>query len=269
MREKNKGVLTIEACLSFTCFAMIMFTILFLMRIVYTYEVIQHSITQTAKELSTYSYLYKATGADEINKTIYENTKAGVENYDEKVGKITESYTSLMNFEGEVSQLSGSVENQNLGEIQKQFQETNESYEDLESKYPDSIQAIKDIVSDPKKSLKSIVDVLAEGANNNGKTFVGGKIVQYMSAKYISSPDGSIESANNKLTRLRVIGGVNGLDFSQSKFFPDGSEDIDIVVCYTIDPIMPIDVLSKINLVNRVKVRAWNGSDGSDSNTDN
>lgn len=258
--KKSQGVLTIEACISFTCFAMIMFTILFIIKIVYTYGIIQHSITQTAKELATYSYVSKAAGLLEINGTINDSTSAGIDNFNKKSEAIVNSYDSLVNFKDTISELGESAGNKDMEVLKNNFNKTEESYEELKTNYPESVSAIKSIASDPKKALKSVASVFVKGTAEKTKTFVGGELVRYMSAKYISSPDNSIENANKKLTDLRVIGGLEGLDFSSSKFFTDDSNDIDIIVCYTIKPIMPIDIIPEIHLVNRVKVRAWTGS---------
>lgn len=61
--KNNKGVLTVEATISYTIFMMVILTILFLMRIVYAYGLMQHADQSTAKELSTYTYLYQVSGA--------------------------------------------------------------------------------------------------------------------------------------------------------------------------------------------------------------
>lgn len=259
--KKSQGVLTIEACISFTCFAMIMFTILFIIKIVYTYGIIQHSITQTAKELASYGYLYKVSGISDIDKAVDNSTSAGIDNFNQKTGVIVNAYDALVSFGENVSDLDESIESKDLEGIQTKIGETADSYEDLKASYPESVSAIKSIVSDPKKTLKSVACVFVKGTAEKTKTFIGGELVRYMSAKYISSPNNSIENASNKLNDLRVIGGLEGLDFSASKFFANGSDDIDIIVCYTIKPIMPINIMPEIHLVNRVSVRAWTGSE--------
>ena len=62
-----------------------------------------------------------------------------------------------------------------------------------------------------------------------------------------------------KLQDLQVIGGLNGLSFAGSKFFEDG-QTIDIVVCYTLDPILPIDLMPEMNLMNRATIKGMSGS---------
>ena len=49
------------------------------------------------------------------------------------------------------------------------------------------------------------------------------------------------------------------MNFSASIFFEDG-QTIDLVVCYTLDPILPIDLMPELNLMNRATIRGMNGS---------
>ena len=46
---------------------------------------------------------------------------------------------------------------------------------------------------------------------------------------------------------------------TSSSFFEDG-KTIDIVVCYTLDPILPIDLMPKMNLMNRATIQGMSGS---------
>jgi hypothetical protein len=62
------------------------------------------------------------------------------------------------------------------------------------------------------------------------------------------------------LSNLRIKDGLEGLDFSSSVFWASGGEnDIELVVCYTIDPVFPFKIIDELNLVNKVKVRGWSG----------
>ncbi len=68
MDRKNgqKGALTIEASISYSIFLMIIVTILYIMRIVYAYGLMQHAVSQTAKELSMYAYLYQVRSEERV-----------------------------------------------------------------------------------------------------------------------------------------------------------------------------------------------------------
>lgn len=246
--KNERGSLTVEACLSFTVFMMIMFSLIFLIRIVYVYGLIQHAITQTAKELSSYSYLYQVSGISDIDKAITGSTSAGVDNFNAKTSAVVDAYSAFMSV-GESVSSSGDISN-----IIENIDGTIADIDKMKDSFGTAADAVVDMVSNPVDTVKSIGAVFAKGVSENIKTFLGGEIVKYMAAEYIQSPKYS--DANDRLLKLQVIGGINGLDFSSSKFFTDGA-DIDIVVCYSIKPLMPINILPELNLVNRVSVRGW------------
>ena len=70
MKQREKGALSIEASISYSVFLMVLVTVLYIMRIVYAYGLIQHAVCQTAKELSMYSYIYQAAGLGQLNQDI-------------------------------------------------------------------------------------------------------------------------------------------------------------------------------------------------------
>lgn len=85
--RKNKGVLTIEASIAYSFFLMIVVTFLYLMRIVYTYGLVQHAVSQTAKELSMYTYIYQIAGVNDLNGQIQDGTAGGTESFNRDDGR--------------------------------------------------------------------------------------------------------------------------------------------------------------------------------------
>ena len=59
---------------------------------------------------------------------------------------------------------------------------------------------------------------------------------------------------------MRIVGGLEGVDFSASEFWSSGApNEIKLVVCYTIEPIFPFKIVDELNFVNTVTVRGWSG----------
>lgn len=228
--KKDKGSLTVEATLTLSIFLMVYITILFIMRIVFAYGVVQHALNQTAKEFSTYSYYYAVSGLGEINETIQSSTAEGISNFNQNVSNIVDVYDKF-------------------GELGNAVTET----EAAAAK--DTVQAIAD---DPVAAIKSVGSVFLNGGNEAAKSFTCGELSRSLMAKYISGA--GYDAANTRLANLCVEGGLDGIDFSASSFWSPGSEnDIQLVACYTIKPILPIRVIDEINLVNKIKVRGWSG----------
>ena len=205
--KNNKGVLTVEATISYTIFMMVILTILFLMRIVYAYGLMQHAVSQTAKELSTYTYLYQVSGVKDKVGQIQAGAQSGEENFNADAGHVVKIYETL----------ADGWDDGDLNTIQNEA---------------------GGITTDPKKILQNVA--------------------RQMMAGYIAA-DSNGADADQKLQDLQVIGGLNGLSFSGSKFFEDG-QTIDIVVCYTLDPILPIDLMPEMNLMNRATIKGMSGS---------
>ena len=113
--------------------------------------------------------------------------------------------------------------------------------------------------TDPVQLLKDIMGAVVNEASKEAQNQAFAQLIaRPMIAGYIGA-DSKGNSADQRLKTLRVIDGLSGIDLSASKFFEDGNT-IDIVACYTIDPIMPIKIMPEINLCNRAVVQGMTGS---------
>lgn len=225
MRRKKdqKGVLSIEASISYSIFLMIIVTILYIMRIVYVYGLIQHAVSQTAKELSMYSYLYQVSGLNDINQQIQEGT-----------AKRTKQ------FNGDIEELVRFYQEFSSGNITEKYNGT----------------------TDPKEIIKNIGATLLGQAGKEANQQLMELVVRPLMESYIGA-DAQGNGADARLEALRVVGGLKGLNLNSSSFFEDGST-IDLIVCYTIDPVMPVDILPSMNLANRACIRGMSGSSAFD-----
>lgn len=220
----EKGALTIEASISYSIFLMVIVTMLYIMKIVYTYGLIQHAVSQTAKELSMYTYVYQVSGLSDLHGQIQDATSGRKDQFNTDADSIVKLYEIL--------------ESGNYNELQDY------SYEGS----TDPVQLLKDIMG-------AVVNEASKEAQNQAFAQL---IARPMIAGYIGA-DSKGNSADQRLKTLRVIDGLSGIDLSASKFFEDGNT-IDIVACYTIDPIMPIKIMPEINLCNRAVVQGMTGS---------
>lgn len=220
-RAFQKGVLSIEASISYSIFLMIIVSLLYIIRIVYAWGLVQHAAAQTAKELSMYTYLYQVSGLGEIGEEIRGATGGRTEQFNKDVGNVISMYETLQ---------GGSLD------IGTQLNEVTKS---------------------PAEILKNMGAALLGKASGelNQKAFE--LLAKPMMAGYIAVDD-KAGSADERLKALRIAGGLDGLDLSSSSFFEDGTT-IDLVVCYTIDPVMPIDLLPSMHVMSRACVRGMGG----------
>lgn len=221
-RKQRKGVLTIEASIAYSIFLMVIVTILYIMRIVYTYGLIQHAAAQTAKELSQYTYIYQVSGLSDMNQGVQNATEKRTEQFNKDVGKVVDLYDKFMAGDEE------GVKNWEYGGT-----------------------------TNPKEILKNVAAALIGTGGAEANQLLFESVVRPLMSGYIGA-DSKGNGANDRLQKLGVKGGIKGLDLSSSSFCEDGIT-IDLVVCYTIDPVMPIDIMPEMNFMNRAYVRGMNG----------
>lgn len=218
--KNKKGVLTIEACISYTIFLMIIVSMLYIMRIVYAYGLIQHAVSQTAKELSMYTYIYQVTGMNDAYQSIQNSTSGRKEQFNQDAENVISLYEALG---------SGIYNGQGYSGT-----------------------------TNPTDILKNVGSaLLSEAAGEANQQLFEKMLVRPMISGYIGADSNGL-SAGERLKALRIEGGMDGLDLSSSSFFEDGVT-VDLVVCYTIDPLIPIDVMPELNLTNRACVRGMSG----------
>ncbi len=217
----NRGALSIEASISYSIFLMIIVTILYIMRIVYAYGLMQHAVSQAAKELSMYTYIYQISGMNEAYQSVGSATADRTEQFDKDAENIISMYEKLSNGDRNI------------------------------------VQEASELTINPVEILKNVGSVMLGNAADevNQKAFEA--IARPMIAGYIAKDSGE-NSADERLKKLRVINGLSGVDLSSSSFFKDG-ETIDLIACYTIDPVMPIDIMPELNLANRACIRGMSG----------
>lgn len=216
--EKNRGVLTIEATISYSIFLMVIVTMLYIMRIVYAYGLIQHATCQTAKELSMYTYVYQVAGINDLRGQIAGGTSDRTEQFNADAGEVVKFYEAVCG--GDFS-------------------------------------ASYDGTTDPREILKNVGGALLGEAGKEANKQLFEVVVRPLMGGYIGA-DSKGNSADERLKALRVVGGLSGLNLDSSSFFEDGTT-IDLVVCYTIDPLFPIDIMPELNLSNRAYVRGMSG----------
>lgn len=226
-KKDDRGVLTVEATISFTIFMMVILTILFIMRIVYAYALIQHAVSQTAKELSMYTYLYQVSGLGGMVGELQNGAKEGEEQFNADAESIVKIY----------EELAGNWDGETLENVKEEA---------------------GNLTTDPMKILGNVKDAIVGNASRDLVNSSFSEISRAMMAGYIAA-DSDGAGADQKLKDLQVIGGLGGLNFSASSFFEDG-QTIDIAVCYTLDPILPIDLMPEMNLMNRASIRGMSGA---------
>ena len=88
--QKEKGAITVEATIFLMLFIVFFVSMLNLVDMVRAQIVIQNAVTQTAKELSQFSYILTKTGIVEASNANYERVKEVRSDVDSVANDITE-----------------------------------------------------------------------------------------------------------------------------------------------------------------------------------
>ncbi len=248
-----KGALTVEAALILPVLLCAFFSVIFLIRIVCTYELIQHAINETGSEIAASSYIYHISGVRDLHDTVRKGINDRSDAFEDQIGSVIDAYSTLKGIG------SGGNSGKNNQGIINGIVNSAETMGDAKKSFSEVFNNSKAIMSDPADELKTIAFYIAGGAFDDIKTQLYIPIVKLYMKKYLVS-DG-YSDIDERLRALGVVNGFEGLDFSESSFLANRDESIDIVVRYKISLPLPIQFHKDMELVQRVKVKAWMGGD--------
>ncbi len=212
---QERGSLTVEAILFLIPFMCAFLTLVNMARFVQAEVVIHHAITQTAKQISTYSYVMTKTGIT----AMMQDTNAKSNKFKTDTKKTVDSVTDFFNSVGGL----GSGEDVSAG------------IQDVINKGDTAVDAVSTYLSDPKAIMYGALAAAKSGVRGMAMTQVAGSLarssIRQSLAELSDDPD-------QYLRTIGVVDGLAGLDFSGSKWISneDGSANgrgnVEIVVTY-------------------------------------
>ena len=227
--RNRKGSITVEAAIILPVCICVIVGIGFFTKVVYVHEMIQHAINDTANEIAGMSYLITAGGLQSVDRDISDGLKEGSQTFEQHMSSISDGYRSLTDFSQDADQAVKDGKN--------------------------AADTVRDIVKDPVTAFKSMVCAIAQAGYNEGKGKALGEAAKFFIRKHLKTAQ--VPDVHERLLRLNIVDGFEGLDFGESLLFAEGTQDIDIVVRYRIDLPLPFDVLPDIYMIQRATARAW------------
>ncbi len=218
----KKGSVTVEAALALPIFLCVVVSVVFLIKVVYTHEMMQHAITETAEEMASAGYILHISGLGEMNSTLDSGMESRAQVFKDHMDTVFESFNSL----GGLFRIGDTVQ---------------------------------DIASNPADELKNAAALVAGGVYDDLKTELFTPLVKVILKKYIAS--GSSRDADGRLRALNVRDGFGGLNFRDSAFLADENNDIDIIVRYKLKFPVPVKILPELEVIQRAVAKAWMGGD--------
>ena len=231
--NNSNGAITVEAVISLTAF---MFVIL---NICIVQSRIAVAINSTAKELSQYSYLLSLTG---IQDSITQTAEAASEKKEKINGTISDVNTVFS-----AIQNLGTGKDFDTEDISGSVQKISDDVSNIKDTSTDLYETFKSVATDPKAAIMGIAQIaMVDGYNLMMSRLIAAPLAKGLCKKNLKGSKNG--DADSYLKSLGVVPNGAGkyydaLDFSESTIFPNGSNEIRVVVEYNVKvaALLPID----------------------------
>lgn len=263
----QKGMMVVEAVLTFTVFLMVVIAIIYMINIFIIHNKIQFAINSAAHEIASYSYLYQALGVRAGEQKLDQDGNPYTRPIDDTAAQVVDSINKIQGLYADVEDLNHSLQQLEVNgdAVKDAWEKGHKTLTDGEAAGESLGQSVTDVTnlfSDPKSLMTGIIYMGASAGRYSIKSAGATAAAGLVTKKYLKGQD---RDADELLRGHGIEKGYAGLDFSGSTMFCDPHMQlIDIVVQYDIDLgfirlILPKDSL---HVVQRVTVPAWLDGDG-------
>ncbi|MBQ8604761.1 MAG: pilus assembly protein [Oscillospiraceae bacterium] len=260
-RKNQSGMITVETVLAFIPFIFVVFGIISFTNVFMVHNRIQHALHQTASELSSYTYLYHATGVRNADLQLNQDIDVETRPVDQAIEDVNRLLDSIDNLQSSGNRLSSS----NLGNLKNNAEQFKNRAGDTYAKGQVVVETGKYFMNNPKELISGLSFLLIEKAEDAVKNFMLSAMASGLMNKYLDQTFAGGKTADAYLKNYGVVNGMAGLDFSNSQLFTDANlEQIDIHVTYQLELPFISALLddATITMSQRVVVPAWLDGDG-------
>lgn len=275
-RKDEKGNITIEATIALTTFLFMFLMIYSLITICRAQARIQVALDGTAKEISQYTYLYNITGLKTSVDGVHSRAGEIEDNVNGFIGDVSKTLDGIQTIKDDVG---GSI---NVGSIEELNNQFDKIKTDLEKTGEDA-NAVKDTVQqtlaelsdNPQKLMLGLGTVLAsETLDLATSRIIAEPVCKTLIQKHLKRSGNDTADAFCKSvgivqgTYLTKKNNFNGLDFSRSTIFADGSDEIVLVVTYKIRLLQLLPIDAELTITQSAVTKGWLGGDKTATNKD-
>lgn len=193
-QEQECGMISVEFTIIMVMFMVFIMLMMQIIDVIRTQVIIQSAITETAKEISSYSYVLSKAGYFDLRDDISKSAEAN-----NNLTEIKEGYVGLMSAINTGNQ-------------------------------PDESDFDKIVTAMQEFTVKDITSPLAEAGAEAGSNKLTQVVTEQLIKKYLQDQNGSVDY----LKSMGIKDGFEGLDFSYSEFAQGTDEPIRITVVYRI-----------------------------------
>lgn len=262
-RNRERGMMTVEAVLSLVPFIMVVLGIISFINIFMVHNKIQYAMYQSGSELAAYTYFYEALGIRRGDQNLKQDIDRETVEIDAAIKETTEFLDQIDSF----STSAKNVGSSGIGNIKDDADRVIDDGKASYNEGKEAVVATKTLVSDPQDLLRNLVYYGIERGEDALKSWVLDTISSALIPVYLESTFSPSQpmTADQYLRKAGVVDGVKGLDFSKSELFEDSEyKMIDIVAEYDLE-ISFFELFMKkpvIHVVQRCSVPAWLDGDG-------
>jgi len=108
--DMKKGSVTVEAAIALPVFLCVIISIIFLIKVVYTHELIQHALTETADEIASTGYIYYISGLRDLNDSVRNDLQDRADVFKDHIGTVMDTFSSFNNLTESRNETTGSMD---------------------------------------------------------------------------------------------------------------------------------------------------------------
>lgn len=237
--KDDSGSVVIEATISLSAFMFAIITLLTIVNICVVQAKVSIAINATAKELSHYSYLYSLTGIPGGQAKLADAAAETEKGINDVLSDVNTVFTEIQNIGKDVRE-----EAQDITTMLENIESSGKNITDASGSLK---RQLEELAKDPKGVAMGLVKIAA----TDGFNFAMSRLIADPLSRGLCKKNLVPQKGGNIETYLKYLGVVpaangsyyDGLDFSKSTIFPDGSNEIRVTVSYDVKVValLPID----------------------------
>lgn len=261
MKKREDGSLTVEAAIILVMFIFGYASIVSVTSFIRAQMIIQYSINQAAKEISSYCYIVSKTGLMEDSADLNAEAGAFKKSTDNVIDTVAKLYDAIEqgteHIGSEVSKIPENDDfNSILDSIQVTGDVTQEEFQNMVTSANAMIDAGEDYFSDPQAILNGLGALAKDEIFSQAKSYVvAAPISKALVKKQIMLYETN-SRGEDVLETLGVVNGLEGLTFTGSTLFNDG-KTIVVQVSYTMKVKYPGFHEKNFHFIQSASTEAW------------
>ncbi|OPZ84412.1 MAG: hypothetical protein BWY74_04208 [Firmicutes bacterium ADurb.Bin419] len=174
----------------------------------------------------------------------------------DNINNIVSSTNDLYNSIQSIAETGMSTDINDTDSVLASWEAIKEEALNGESSVANLEQMVGDICSDPKNMILGIGAIFAtEGINEITSRYIAAPIAKVLCKKHFT--DAQFDDPDAYLKSLGVVDGLDGIDFTNSKLFPDGENTIEIVAVYKVKVIQLFPIENEFVFYQTAETKGW------------